>query len=161
MFSQKDYEAFKKDLEPIITSSKVLNLTRENIIQNKYFVQRGIWPGTEKNIFAYDMQIVKSHEKNLLELAKRLPLFKKASHGNAGILVSFDLLTDIHQNPVSKSELIEQINLANHYMNLLSATGIAELKRSKVDTSSPTVLMVLNEKYRDFFEQDGQESADN
>lgn len=165
MFSKKDYETFRDELEPIIVDCVVTNPSKEKFHQNKYFLNRGVWPGTEKEVFAYDIETVDSYMDQLLALSKRIPLFEKPKPGNAGTLIALDLLTDFRKEPTSDDDLLDQIELANHFMNLLAASRIAEVYQVDTNTSSKTAIMILNEKYRSFFspedqEPEGQEPAD-
>ena len=159
MFSDKSYSDFKAVLNPIIKDCCVLKPTKENFLNNKYYVQRGVIPGTSKFTYAYDREKVDSYIPTFLKLAKNLPKFQKPSDTHAGMICTLDLFTNIVDNETSFEETKSQINLANHFINFLTLTNIAKVYGLNIQESS-VIVLAIDTKYRDFMEKGGQEPAD-
>lgn len=161
MFSQKDYEIFQRNIEGILDDTFVEKPTKENFNNNRYFFQQGLWSGTEDGFYFYDKQKLEYHKQKLLSMCKILPKLHKPSKDHAGTISSFETLPPVEVFSSSSAEDMQYfLTLSNHFANLLCGTQIAQV--SPVSHEGTTAfLIVLDSKYRSYFEKEGQEPADN
>ena len=161
MFSKNDYKLFSSKLNSIVDDTFVEEPNKSDLQNNFYFVKRGLWPGTEEQIYIYDNRRLPVHKKSLLSLCKTLPKFHKPSHEHAGTISSFDLLIDQNKHPdISSEELAYQMVMANHFANLVEATKIASIFPAQYK-GYKAFLIAIDSKYREYIEKDGIEPADN
>lgn len=160
MNSKHDYDIFKQEIEAIVKDTFVKTPTEEEFKKDRYFFLQGLWSGTEKAIYFYDKQKIEAHRSKLLSICKRLQKFHQASNDHAGTISSFETLPpeDIFSSqPVEES--IYNLELSNKFTHLLCALNIAKV--SVVSQGEERAfLIVLDKKYRSYFEKDGQEPYD-
>lgn len=160
MISKENYEVFQSGLEPIVKGTFVPTPNQNDLIANHYFIQNGLWGGTEKFVYVYDKRKIDSHKKALLSLCKKLPKFHKPTDQHAGTISCFDLLMDYTKDSsLSQDDVFHQLILTNHFANLLSATNIAKIQPASAGSHN-AFLLIIDVKYRNFMERDGQEPAD-
>lgn len=160
MFSQKDFEIFKKDVEGILRDTFVQKPDRDEFQNNKYFFQRGLWSGTENNFYFYNKQKLASHKQKLLSMCKRIPKLHKPSKDHAGTISSFETLPPSEMfTSQSPENALYYFSLSNHFANLLCGSKIAQVNLFS-HGGTTAFLIVLDSKYRSYFEKEGQEPAD-
>lgn len=157
MFSNiEDYLKFVDALKPVLIDSFVPKPTREGVDNGYYFVQSGLWPGTENHLYIYDKKRLESHKSTLLSLCKTIPKLRKSTSEHAGIISSFDLLLDIKiRSEQTPEEISSQLEVSNHFANFLCGSGIAMVSTIKKG-SAQAFLIVLDKKYCSYFEKEGQ-----
>lgn len=157
MFSNlEDFYKFANTLKPILADTFVYKPTKEDFKQGNYFLQKGLWSGTENQVFVYDRKKLESHKSTLLSLCKMLPKLQQATNDHAGIISSFDLLLDITKYPQQTPEEIHtQFSISNHFANFLCGSGIASVTTVE-NGQNQAFLIVLDKKYCSYFEKEGQ-----
>lgn len=160
MISKEAYNKFSTKLHKIVEDTLETNPDENNFDPNSYFIKRGLWEGTEEHIYLYDKEKIPLHKKSLLLLCKSLPKLHKPSEKHGGTISAFDLLV----NPKDSSDIetedgYYQVLMANHFTNLLEFTQIAQIHPATYKNHK-SFLIVINPKYREFMEKDGQEPAD-
>lgn len=157
---KNDYAIFQRELESIVEDTFVKTPTEEEFKKNRYFFQPGLWAGTEKGIYFYDKQKVESHRQKLLSICKRLPKFHSPSNDHAGTISGFETLPpiDIFSNQ-SAEEVLHSLELSNNFAHLLCALKIAQISIVS-HGKDKAFLIVLDKKYRSYFEKEGQEPFD-
>lgn len=157
MFSKEEYEIFQRNVEIITSDTFVKEPTEEDFQNNKYFFQRGLWAGTEENIYFYDKQRILAHKQKLLSMCKRIPKFHKPSKDHAGTISSFDLMPNMEIISSQPPEnMIYQIAISNHFTNLLCGADIAKVGTVSVGKDT-AFLIFIDKKYRSYMEREGQE----
>lgn len=160
MFSKENYSIFSSKLLPIVEDTLEKEPDKDNFNPNSYFMKRGLWEGTEKQIYLYHKEKLPLHKKTLLSLCKSLPKFHQPSEKHGGTISAFDLLVDARKHPeLTSDEKYYQIIMANHFSNLLEATQIAQPHPASYQNHK-TFLIVINPKYREYMEKDGIEPFD-
>lgn len=158
MFSNlEDFQKFVDTLTPVLIDTFVAKPTREGVDNGHYFVQSGLWPGTENQLYIYDRKKLESHKSTLLSLCKALPRFKKSTSEHAGLISSFDLLLDANiRSKQTPEEIYSQLAVSNHFANFLCGSGIANVTTVSKGPNK-AFLIVLDKKYRSYFEKEGKE----
>lgn len=160
MISKENYDIFDSSLQNIVKDAFEQNPTEDNLKQNLYFLKRGLWEGTEEQIYAYDKRKIQPHKKTLLSLCKSLPKFQPPTERHGGLISAFDLLVDSRKYPeMTPEDTYYQIIMANHFTNLLDITNIAQIHPT-ISHGHKTFFIAIQPKYREFMEKDGQEPAD-
>lgn len=160
MNSKNDYSLFQQELESILDDTIVKTPTEEELNKGRYFFHPGLWAGTEKNLYFYDKQKIEAHRQKLLSMCKRLPRYHKPSNDHAGTISCFDTLppVDIFSNQ-SQEDALYSIDLSNNFAHLLCALKIAQVGIVS-QGNNKAFLIVLDKKYRSYFEKEGQEPFD-
>lgn len=160
MFSQKDFDSFQNNVESILDDAFVKKPTDEELKKGKYFFQRGLWSGTENNFYFYDKQKLEYYKPKLLAICKRIPKLHKPSKDHAGTISSFETLPPLETFSVQSDRDIQYyLSLSNHFANLLCGSKIAQVNLFS-HGGTTAFLIVLDSKYRSYFEKEGQEPAD-
>lgn len=160
MFSQKDYETFQRNIEGILDDTFVKKPTEDELKNNRYFFQKGFWSGTEHGFYFYDRQKIDSHKPKLLSMCKGIPKLHQPSKEHAGTISSFETLPPMEIFSTASHEDVQYyLALSNHFANLLCASQIAKVALVSHEGTT-AFLIVLDSKYRSYFEKDGQEPAD-
>lgn len=157
MFSKEEYKIFQRTVEIITKDTFVEEPTEEDFQKNKYFFQRGLWSGTEENIYFYDKQKLKSHKQKLLSMCKSIPKFHNPSEDHAGTISSFDLLPNMEIfSSQSPKDTFYQMIISNHFANLVCGADIAKVGVVS-NGEDKAFLIVIDSKYRSYMEREGQE----
>ncbi len=160
MFSKNEYQSFISSLQPIIADTYIPEPSEEDFKNGKYFFQNGFWPATQDFIYFYNKEKLGNHKKQLLALCNKLPRFHQANSQHSGTISSFDLLPRIEiLESQSPQELFQQMVFSEHFANLLCGNNIA-ITKNVTHGENAAFLIILDKKYRDYLEKNGQEPAD-
>ena len=118
--------------------------------QGLYFSARGLWEGTEAQIYLYEKRKIPDHLDDLFSLCKMLPKFHQPSEKHGGTISPFDLLVDRRNYPeLTGDDSYYMVMMANHFSNLLTAANIAQIHPATC-REHKSFLIVLNPKYREY-----------
>ena len=146
MFSAEAYKLFKASIEPIVSDCFVKKATKEEFEQNKYFITKGLWEGTENGHYVYYVDKAEAHRQELVEICKKFPDVQNP-HNNQRTILCFDLIGDFQKYEIAREDMFAQVNLSNHFSNLLLATKMAVPKQIALPNGKAYYLILDNQYF--------------